>query len=147
MKTPEKIKKGLRRFATELDDIVALCNVEETGGLLEEARNRMFEAATCIEEMDSDLSAWGDVASSPGAVEDMARENYMLTERLAQVERERDAAVKDLGTEKSCQTCAHEGIRRSSWCEVICLLCENISCPCESCNYKWRGVCEENTKE
>ena len=142
-KTPEEIKKGLRRFATELDDIVVLCNVEEAAGLLEEARNRMFEAANYIEEMESDLCAWADVASSPGAVEDMARENYMLTERLAQVERERDAAVKSMRLVRLCENCKH-----------VDKPCESY--PCSSCsmdrerrkpNWEWRGVCEENTKE
>ena len=71
----------------------------------------------------------------------------VLESRLAQVERERDAAVEDLGTEKSCQTCKHGDIYNSSGCEGNCRSCSNISCPCESCNYKWRGVCPENTKE
>jgi hypothetical protein len=150
MKTPDEIKKGLRRFATELDDIVAFCNVEETAGLLEEARNRMFEAANCIEEMDSDLSAWGDVASSPGAVEDMARENYMLTERLAQVERERDAAVADLTDSKECDYCKYKDLFPACG-EKSCYSCDK-ECPCSWCSkagdgFKWRGVCEENTKE
>lgn len=150
MKTSEEIKKGLRSFATELDDIVALCNVEETGGLLEEARNRMFEAATCIEEMDSDLSAWGDVASSPGAVEDMARENYRLTERLAQVERERDAAVGDLTVSAECDFCEHKDLFPACG-EKSCYSCDK-ECPCALCckggaGFKWRGVCAKNTKE
>ena len=138
MKTPEEIKKGLRLFASELDDVVALCNVEEATGLLEEARNKMFEAANCIEEMDSDLNAWGDVASSPGAVEDMARENYRLETRLAQVERERDAAVRDCAR-FPCYTCTER--TNGDYCPQ-----------CRTTGtfrtlHEWRGVCAENTKE
>ena len=80
-------------------------------------------------------------------IEDALTYITQLEERLAQAERERDAAVKDLGTEKSCYTCKHGDIYSSSGCEGNCRSCSNISCPCESCNYKWRGVCEENTKD
>ena len=151
MKTPDEIKMGLRRFATELDDIVALCSVEETAGLLEEARNRMFEAANCIEEMDSDLSAWGDVASSPGAVEDMALEINRLNESLAQAERERDAAVLDVEAADGglCDHCKNRDLAAQCDYSGECHLCDNGGCPChpENCRWKWRGVCEENTKE
>lgn len=70
-----------------------------------------------------------------------------LESRLAQVERERDAAVFDLGVEKSCYTCEYGDIYKSNGCNGDCNKCEKISCPCESCRYKWRGVCEENTHD
>lgn len=129
MRTHEEIKKGPEHF-----DEKCMC-IEKC----------FADALACIQKLEETI---GNLGRLNGTMHNEAKKGIQeLESRLAQVERERDAAVKDLGAEKSCQTCAHDGIRRSSGCEVICLLCENISCPCESCNYKWRGVCEENTKE
>lgn len=85
-----------------------------------------------------------------GNAEHIIKELYDLVlhleSRLAQVERERDAAVKAV-----------------EW--YPCFTCKNISSAhCEDClrnrnlaldragkylpdNYEWRGVCEENTKD
>ena len=74
-----------------------------------------------------------------------------LESRLAQVERERDAAVQELEIAEDCYNCKYNyackhdgnGYRKCSECG---------ECPCSECNsgqsqYEWRGVCEENTKE
>ena len=74
-----------------------------------------------------------------------------LKSRLAQVERERDAAVRELEIAEDCYNCKYNrackhdgnGYRKCSECG---------ECPCSECNsgqsqYEWRGVCEENTKE
>ncbi len=65
-----------------------------------------------------------------------------LESRLAQVERERDAAVRDmyalaLNYESNfvCDFCGGNSP----------LLCEQ--CKIDYCGFKWRGVCAENTKE
>lgn len=141
-KTPDEIKKGLRLYASELDDIVAVCDMSEAMGLLEEARNKMFEAANCIDEMDSDLSAWGDVASSPGAVEDMARENTELLQKIEQLEKERNAAVADL--KEACAGCSND--------TLCCNYCkyqeDDLQChhDCKmytkEWDWQWRGVKE-----
>lgn len=72
-----------------------------------------------------------------------------LESRLAQVERERDAAVHDLklADRVDCDFCKHQygGCTYDD--------CQDCSkpCPCGSCrnssNYEWRGVCEANTEE
>ena len=61
-----------------------------------------------------------------------------LKDCLAQVERERDAAVKDLSVAKSCKICKNNA---GVFVQNICMDC--IEC----CNFEWRGVCEENTEE
>lgn len=136
----------LRLAASEADDLLTSCDASDLLDGLEVSRDFMFEAACMIEqleshivEMDSDLSAWADVASSPGAVEDMARENYRLTERLAQVERERDAAVKDC-SRFPCATCSDK--ENGDLCHN-CNVCKDT----RRTNYEWRGVCPENSKE
>lgn len=61
-----------------------------------------------------------------------------LESRLAQVERERDAAVRDLEEVTT---------RVSSW-HIDCDYCKDKEKPiCESCNWQWRGICAENTHE
>ena len=72
-----------------------------------------------------------------------------LESRLAQAERERDAAVHDLklADRVDCDFCKHQygGCTYDG--------CKDCSkpCPCGSCrnssNYEWRGVCEANTEE
>ena len=119
MKTPEEIKKGLE---IEISVHYHLPNPEPRLT----PREFMY-----MEQLHSDALAY----------------IQQLESRLAQVERERDAAVFDLGVEKSCYTCEHGDIYKSNGCYGDCNKCEKISCPCESCRYKWRGVCEENTKE
>ena len=80
----------------------------------------------------------------------------VLESRLAQVERERDAAVwclieaaKDGAT---CTGCRHDpGI--DAKCEEADFDCKQCKtpCMCRTCqansNYQWRGVCAENTEE
>ena len=60
----------------------------------------------------------------------------VLEARLAQVERERDAAVRDLGKAMSLDEVED------------CSFCKNNKKPyCDPCNWEWRGVCAENTEE
>ena len=62
-----------------------------------------------------------------------------LESRLAQVERERDAAIRDCAR-FPCRTCDDKENGD---------LCHNCNVRKDSTrtNYEWRGVCEENTKE
>lgn len=62
-----------------------------------------------------------------------------LESRLAQVERERDAAVSDI---------LHV-LHTKGTIDAECLICdmEKPDCHWECEKAKWRGVCEENTKE
>lgn len=62
-----------------------------------------------------------------------------LETRLAQVERERDAAVKDC-SRFPCATCSDKENGD------LCHNC-NVRKDTTRTNYEWRGVCEENTKE
>lgn len=81
-----------------------------------------------------------------GIAEHIIKELYDLVlfyeSRLAQVERERDAAVHDLEEASFCADCKH-------YDESV------FNEPCSSCiedtetkkNWQWRGPCPENTKE
>ena len=63
-----------------------------------------------------------------------------LESRLAQVERERDAAISDLTHYSMCAACKHfkEGCK--------CLFVDDCLYGTEG-RFEWRGVCPENTKE
>lgn len=61
-----------------------------------------------------------------------------LETRLAQVERERDAAKNDIL--KGCGTCKYNQ-RRCINTEICSYTNDGMS------GYEWRGVCSENTKE
>jgi hypothetical protein len=78
------------------------------------------------------------VAPSPGAVEDMARENTELLQKIKQLEQERDAAIKDIP--RACGYCKHYVHSK--------MLCRS-KYPCAhvsgvNTRWEWRGVCEGN---
>lgn len=62
-----------------------------------------------------------------------------LESRLAQVEKERDAAIHDL--HRYCSTCKHDP--RKEFNKMPCKLCMDNKID----GYEWRGVCAENSKE
>ena len=144
MKTPEEIKMGLECCRVGDCDCYN-CPYLKTRSCMHYLKQ---DALTYIHELESDLSAWGDVASSPGAVEDMARENYILQhnlheerelneylrDKLKQLKAERDAAVKDLSFVSECRVCKHYG-------------CNISKEPCRYCSvrndkWEWRGLPE-----
>ena len=62
-------------------------------------------------------------------------ENENLKSRLAQVERERDAALHDV-LRDPCEVCKHGETAL-----------DDCNAPHTQCKFEWRGVCPENTKE
>lgn len=111
----------LRMVASEADDLLTSCDASDLLDGLEVARDFMFEAASMIEELES---------------------------RLAQVERERDALIRD-HIPQTCDTCKYS-------------LCFSFDNPCNTCDHLYRsnavergdtdrwefvGVCAENTEE
>ena len=87
-----------------------------------EANNKLLQDA---------VDQWEFVAASPGAVEDMARENAELLEKVEQLQAERDAAVKSL--RGRCFECKHN---KTS----VCLICSKDK---ELKYWQWRGVTKE----
>ena len=71
--------------------------------------------------------------------------------RLAQAERERDAAVRDLeeAVDGHCSHCRNNDLESQCDYNGECYYCTNEDCPCHerNCHWQWRGVCEANTKE
>jgi hypothetical protein len=62
-----------------------------------------------------------------------------LEQELAAVKRERDAAVRDMAAIKVCALCRHDDTK------------DHLPFACTSCgigkqNWRWRGVCSENTE-
>lgn len=123
MKSPDDIKKGLE-----------CCAKNSTLACLDcPYRREKREKKPCFDML----------------LADAAELNAKLEQRLAQAERERDAAVHDLklADELDCEYCKHQ----FGGCTYDgCKQCSS-PCPCGSCrdnsNYVWRGVCPENSKE
>lgn len=89
-----------------------------------------------IHQLEAGIEEWEMVAASPGAVEDLARENAELLEKIKRLERERDAAVRDMGKARDCNTCKYKNTYPNEQ-------------PCKSCGiigtgFEWCGPCEEN---
>ena len=112
MKKPEEIKKGLEYASTT--NIARKVAIAKAGRMPYEY----------VEEAAADALAY----------------IQQLESRLAQVERERDAAMDDARLGTACDTCFYN---------------ENphlLHKPCDYCAggfpmWQWRGVCPENTKE
>lgn len=114
------------------------------------------DAATCLTRpRNSECNRFALYKECAGDCGYVIKELYdlvlQLESRLAQVERERDAAVHELKIAEDCYNCKHNyackhdgyGYRKCSECG---------ECPCSKCDsgesqYEWRGVCAENTEE
>lgn len=81
---------------------------------------------------------------------DLRRYTIGIEQRLAQVERERDAAVRELKLGEDCDNCKHRNeCKHDGFGYKKCTECGE--CPCSKCEggesqYEWRGVCAENSK-
>ena len=114
------------------------------------------DAATCLTKPPNAMCDRFDLNKKcKGDCSYVIKELYGLVlhyeSRLAQVERERDAAVADL---KDCADghCIHcKSINLATECDFNgeCYVCLNDDCPCHesNCQWQWRGVCEENTHD
>ena len=128
MKTPEEIKKGLECCQTIV--CCGICPYHDIGEI----------AAECT-------------ATLTGDAFELIKQ---LESSLAQVEKERDAAVSDMRTAVKtnavCIACKHDRPFDNN-CEENDFDCANCKspCMCQSChlgnNYEWRGICAENSKE
>ena len=113
MKTPEEIKKGL-----------AACSADECHG--------QHEGCTYQDQLFCTMRMCGDALAYI----------QQLESRLAQAERERDAAVNDLKEASFCRDCLHYDVPAE---KEPCLSC--LKRMHEKPKWQWRGVCPENTKE
>lgn len=110
MKTPEEIKKGLGCCQTIVR--CSICPYHDIGNIVAECTAKLSEDALAyIQQLES---------------------------RLAQVERERDAAVADLQLYAGCKVCMHGDFKFTQEC---------MDCSYDNNNWQWRGPCPENTKE
>ena len=129
-KTPEEIKKGLELCTT----VGSHCDECPYDGHCLTDRPPEVDALAYILQLENDLQYTTDAANI------MKDEALKLESRLAQVERERDAAMRDMAVIKFCAVCLHDGTK------------DHLPFACTSCgsgkqNWRWRGVCPENTKE
>ena len=110
MKTPDEIKSGLQHCAIPGADTCVDCPYDD--GHVDCAKYKNEDALAYIQQLES---------------------------RLAQTEREREAAVRDAKLGTTCDTCKH-------------VVNPPSTKPCIDCGtrfpfWEWRGVCPENAKE
>jgi hypothetical protein len=117
MKTPEEIKKGLQHCSVPDTGTCVYCPYDD--GHVDCAKDKNVDALAYIQQLES---------------------------RLAQVERERDAALKDIAN--TCWSCANAQPHQLSKFLYSCPYLKGkagVRTQCE--HWQWRGVCPENTKE
>ncbi len=144
MKTPDEIKRGLECCLIADNDMCLCdeCPYSRDG----------YNTLKCDIELGNDTidyliqhenakDEWEMVAASPGAVEDMARENAQMAERIRQMERENEALKKVAFGQ--CRACKHYLATTS---EEPCRRCRHVwACRGYESLWEWRGV-EEDTK-
>lgn len=137
MKTPEDIKKGLECCGTTIvEGRRTTCNAQCP---------YTYEGIFCRNVLHGDTKSYiVQLEEGIDHAEKVTRECAKsitenldkLQSRLAQVERERDAAVADLRIYAGCKACKFGDLKFPNDC-MDCI---------RMCNWQWRGVCPENTK-
>lgn len=120
METPEKVKKGLECCAND-----AYCCDEECPYF-----NPSSNGVDCASKMHTDSLTY---------TKQLEVQNAELLQKVQQLERERDAAVKDLQaisvlTFTACLACKHSRGNGKNCPRSV----ETVRC------FEWRGVCEQN---
>lgn len=126
MRKPEEIKKGLECCILETDDTSTVdycraCPYQPTG--------------LCFRTLLKDVTAYIN------QFENHFRE---VAKKVQQLERERDAAVRDVKELGDCKGCKHDD--RCHEVFIHCEDCIDLECPCRTCeqstrnNWQWRGV-------
>lgn len=156
MKTPDDIKKGLEICTTDGVSCTECpyCDVCVAYGGKTDVD---VDALAYIQQLEADLQYTVDAANI------MKDEALKLEQRLAQVERERDAAVVDIRNAKwmLCHVCKNyyrpdPAVRHyackefgdfSDFLNPSDFAEEEYDFPSLCGKFKWRGVCPENTKE
>ena len=156
MKTPDEIKKGL--FCCSYYDMS--CSECPYDGICRTASGQTPEddAAALIDHL---LTIYSQVSKAlcgkeNADLEELLQAVSQVKTRLAQVERERDAAVGDLQEAardgEVCTACKHDGefAEACADADFDCKQCKQ-PCMCKTCNansnYEWIGLCEENTHD
>lgn len=170
MKTPEEIKKGLecktrlRPGSTTVCDCQcyecdvyvpgypngelwcdALAYIQQLEDAIDKTTQLMQSATEVIKKNQEQLeSTYSQVKKALCGKENVSWVEVLeaadqLKSRLAQTERERDALHYDLAyMPNACDVCVH-GVQDDNDCGE--LFGHN-----NGCEFKWRGVCQENTK-
>ena len=168
MKTPEEIKKGLECCQPRYEnDHWVTCNsdcpyqpdaplchkalvagalayIQQLEDAIYKTTQLMQSATEVIKKSQEQLeSTYSQVKKALCGKENVSLVEVLeaadqLKSRLAQVERERDAAVSDLKLVGCCGTC----INNDGGCTTECYIVSG-----KLTGWQWRGVCPENTKE
>jgi len=122
-----------------------VCSDEKAAALLR--ASRMYDEWAGTERRTSYDQVSKALCSKENAtLEEFLKAVSQLKSRLAQVERERDAALKDIAN--TCWSCANAQPHQLSKFLYSCPYLKGkagVRTQCE--NWQWRGVCPENTKE
>lgn len=130
MKTPEGIKSELKKYGSG-----------EEWDVSKECAKLCKRALAYIKRLEAELQREKDQHQyTIDAANVMKDEALKFESRLAQAERERDALRYDLASmPNACDVCVH-GVQDDHDCDE--LFGHN-----NGCEFKWRGVCPENTEE
>lgn len=141
-KTPEEIKKELRNAKHVQCMDISDGENERAGtnyGVLVGyvLRDKIYSYITQLESTVSQVSK-ALCGKENATLEEILQAASQVKSRLAQAERERDAAIADLKLYAGCKVCKHGDFKFTSEC---------MDCSYDNNNWQWRGVCPKNTKE
>ena len=131
MKSPDEIKTALKHCSSTKNNVCSCCPYDcHNDGAYICVDKLLRDALAYIQQLEAELD------DEKNKNEILIFDNDKLMEEIAQAERERDACIYDLD-------------KALSWDEAAdCHFCKRRSEPaCYECDWQWRGVCPENSKE
>lgn len=138
-KAPKEIKKSLGRCLdrwtpVHFESCESNCPYHSEGTLCKETLH--LDVLTYIQRLEETISSLGHLNETMCNEAKKGIED--LEKRLAQAERERDAANNDLKLYAGCKVCKFGDFKFTAEC---------MDCGYDNNQWQWRGVCKENTKE
>lgn len=174
MKTPEQIMHSFRLHTLHNRSGCIGCAYRDPNKISFKCQDELFkDVREYIKQLQEAVEQWELVASSPGTVEDIARENTMLTKyarqrekqvtelsaanvklqkEISQLKAERDAVIRDLQECAQCGHCKHQekNLVKCNEYDFYCVKCDCVGCACLTCdeiehqNWEWRGIQRED---
>lgn len=143
MKTPDENKCGMECIRTNTERIC----VKPENGQCPRCEQLVEEALGHIKQIESTVSQVSKAlcGKENATICEVLDAISQVKSRLAQVERERDVALKEwkrtkMDSEGMCWTCKHGHITDIGSCRCVSPF------PCDDGEeWEWRGVCEKNT--
>ena len=153
LKTNEEIKKEISETMEELSWVVEGGDAHDLQDACVKAHACLADTLALIERLESDASFYKNISAlmdktnreALSVVDSLMESNFERSEKIVELQKDREEMAKWLKILGSCSHCRHENSCKNRI--PNCYSCDNTDCPCYSCefqsNWQWRGVSKE----